>query len=110
MACFIVPLAQAVATTVYRNRTASTNRNTFLIRNVGSLEKMLWGGSLMLVIDHILNGELIGSFPFFTALQTQGGGWTMLQEMLTVGLPMSLIVTLVWLVLCLAKEHHPARV
>jgi hypothetical protein len=120
MACFIVPLTQAIATTAYRKRVenqkmltstpanAQTN-DSFVIRNLKTLEQMLWGGSLMLVVDHIINGELTWRFPFFTALETEGGGLVMLQEMLTVGVPMSVIVTLGWAGWCYLKETQNAK-
>ena len=57
---------------------------------------MLWSGTLMLVVDHIINGELTWRFPFFTALDSVGGGAVMLREMLTVGVPMSLVLTAAW--------------
>ncbi|MBR5725553.1 MAG: hypothetical protein IKX56_02340 [Muribaculaceae bacterium] len=69
------------------------------------MEKMLWGGSVMLVVDHIINGELTWRFPFFTALEQAGGGAVMLREMLTVGVPMSLAITAVWAVYSLLKER-----
>lgn len=59
---------------------------------------MLWGGSAMLIVDHIISGELMPVFPFFSALLTEGGTFTMLREMLTVGVPMSLLVTAIWAV------------
>jgi hypothetical protein len=107
MACFIVPLTQAIATSVYRKH--STNTNSFIGRNLPTLEKMLWGGSVMLIVDHIINGELTWLFPFFTALETEGGGAVMLKEMLTVGLPISIIVTLVWAAWCFLKERRVAH-
>lgn len=107
MACFVVPLVQAVATTIYRKTT--TRRSSFVGRNLATLEKMLWGGSVMLVVDHIINGELTWKFPFFTALGVEGGSAAMLHEMLTVGLPISAAVTLVWAVWCFAKERRAAR-
>ncbi len=114
MACFIVPLTQAIATTVYRRRAQSQKskverQDSFLSRNLPSLEKMLWGGSLMLIVDHIINGELTWMFPFFTALETEGGWAVMLREMLIVGVPMSLLVTAVWAAWCYAKERRLAR-
>ena len=109
MACFIVPLTQAIATSAYRKVTATNGKQTFLSRHLPMLEKMLWGGSLMLIVDHIINGELTWRFPFFTALETEGGGMVMLREMLTVGLPMSLLVTAVWAVGCYVKEHRLAK-
>jgi len=107
MACFIVPLTQALATTAYRKRAA--HNDTFIGRNLRSLELMLWGGSIMLIVDHILNGELSWYFPFFTALEVEGGGAVMLREIVTVGIPMSVVITLVWAVWCYLKERRAAH-
>ena len=132
MACFIVPLVQAVATTVYRKRHAAAIAAPdapvlrhrlpdlekmlwgaiaapdapVLRHRLPDLEKMLWGGTLMLIVDHIINGELTWRFPFFTALDQAGGGLVMLREMLTVGVPMSLVLTAAWLVWALVKEKQ----
>ena len=108
MACFIVPLTQAVATTIYRKMTKNTD--SFVGRNLKTLEQMLWGGSLMLVLDHIINGEVTWKYPFFTALEIEGGGLVMLREMVTVGVPMSLLVTLVWAAYCYMKERKTAQI
>ena len=109
MSCFIVPLTQALATTAYRK----THENAIhspeasaLKRNLPSLEKMLWGGSVMLIVDHIINGEVTWRYPFFTALEQAGGFIVMLKEMLTVGLPMSVVLTLVWIGYALLKERR----
>jgi len=109
MACFIVPLTQAIATTAYRKRTEKVHKDNFLHRNLKTLEMMLWGGSLMLIVDHIINGEVTWQYPFFTALATEGGGLVMLKEMLTVGVPMSVLVTLVWLGWCYYKERKAVK-
>ena len=108
MACFIVPMVQAVAVSIYRkNKEAeiSDAASPLLKRHIPALEKMLWGGTVMLIVDHILNGELTWRFPFFTALNATGGGSVMLREMLTVGVPMSVIVTAVWIVYAVLKER-----
>lgn len=109
MACFIVPLTQAIATTIYRKSTEKVQNNNFLHRNLKTLEQMLWGGSLMLILDHIINGEVTYIYPFFTALATEGGGIVMLREMLTVGVPMSLLVTAVWAAWCCYKERKAIK-
>lgn len=116
MACFIVPLTQAIATTAYRKsvekKQSLTNSDSCLspfTSHLSSLEKMLWGGSLMLVVDHIISGEVTWMYPFFTALETEGGWQTMLSEMLTVGVPMSVIVTAVWAVWCYAVEKKAVK-
>ena len=62
----------------------------------------------MLVVDHIINGEVTWRYPFFTALEQAGGGAVMLREMLTVGLPMSLTITAVWAVYAIIKERKKA--
>jgi len=108
MACFIVPLVQAVATTVYRKRHAAeiaAPGAPVLKHRLPDLEKMLWGGALMLIVDHVINGELTWRFPFFTALDQAGGGAVMLREMLTVGVPMSLVLTAAWLVWAFLKQR-----
>lgn len=98
MSCFIVPLAQAVATTLSRKMSEKNNKNSqnVWIQQLPKLELMLWGGTAMLIVDHILSGEVTWQYPFFTALTEVGGVQTMLKEMLTVGVPMSLIVTALW--------------
>jgi hypothetical protein len=101
MACFVVPLVQAIATSALRKW---GKKDGFIGRNLSSLELMLWGGTVMLIVDHIINGELTWKFPFFTALGETGGGAVMLREMLLVGVPMSVVITLVWAIYAFAKE------
>jgi len=82
MSCFIAPLVQAVATSACKKALAKHSGDSVLIAKLPTLEKMLWGGSLVLIVDHLAHGEL---FTFN------------LHELLTVGIPMSLVVTAVWL-------------
>ena len=110
MACFVVPLAQAAVTSAIRKSNEKNNRSehSAFARHLPALEKMLWGGSVMLIVDHVINGELTWRFPFFTALDQAGGGMVMLREMLTVGVPMSLVLTAAWLVWALARDRKRA--
>ena len=110
MSCFIVPLTQAIVTSGLRkaNKDSIENSPSALKRNLPALEKMLWGGSIMLIVDHVINGELTWRFPFFTALEQAGGGAVMLREMLTVGLPVSLTITAIWVVYAIIKERKKA--
>ena len=110
MSCFIVPLMEAIAVTAVRKsvRSADKAEASLVMRNLPALEKMLWGGTIMLVVDHIVNGELTWRFPFFTALET--GGWdAMLRELLTVGVPMAAVLTAVWAVWALLRERRAKR-
>lgn len=105
MACFIVPLTQAIATTVYRKHLekkvqleGEKRLSTFnfkLSTRLKTLELMLWGGSMMLLVDHLVNGELFA--------------WN-LREVLTIGVPMSVVVTAVWAIWCYAKERKAVKV
>ena len=107
MACFIVPLVQAIGTSIYRKVHAKSIADPsapLLRHHLPALEKMLWGGSVMLIVDHIINGELTWRFPFFTALGETGGFAIMLREMLTVGVPMSLVLTAVWIIYALVQK------
>ena len=111
MSCFIVPMAQAIVTSAYRkvNEKSIETADSALKRQIPALEKMLWGGTVLLIVDHILNGELTWRYPFFTALE--GGGFpVMLREMLTIGIPMSLTLTAVWAVYALVKERPRVNV
>ena len=112
MSCFLVPLAQAILTSAYRkaNQKSVTDPSSNLFkRNLPALEKMLWGGTVMLIVDHVINGELTWKYPFFTALGQEGGGAVMLREILTVGVPMALALTAVWAVYALLKERGAVK-
>ena len=112
MSCFLVPLTQAIVTTAYRKRhqkSIDSHESSVLKRHIPALEKMLWGGSVMLMVDHIINGEVTWRYPFFTALESAGGANIMLKEMLTVGLPMSAVLTIVWIGYALLKDHRSKK-
>ncbi len=101
MACFVAPLVQAIATTAYRKLSRKS-----VPASVKTLETMLWGGSVMLIVDHIINGELTWQFPFFTALSQSGGAAQMWKEILTVGVPMCIVITAVWAIWALAASRR----
>ena len=51
---------------------------------------MLWGGSALLVFEHIWHGEIVPWAPFLT------NGVSAVQEMATAGVAMAAAVTAVW--------------
>ncbi len=104
-------MAQAIVTSAYRkvNEKSIKTADSALKRQIPALEKMLWGGTVMLIVDHIINGELTWQYPFFTALET-GGFPVMLRELLTVGVPMSLVLTAVWAIYAILKERRTRTV
>lgn len=112
MACFVVPVAEAVVVTVATQIIKSREKEetvrvsfddgsvgeavkTPFSKKLGWLNKMLWGGALLLVFEHVWHGEIIPFFPFFTAV-ADGRTSEMLAEMATNGVLMSVLVTAVW--------------
>lgn len=111
MACFLVPAAEAVVTTVLEktvhskeiaeNETiqqqdyTSAERIPFS-RKLKWLNSMLWGGSALLAFEHVWHGEVVPFFPFLTAAQDPASTAEMLHEMSTVGVGMAGLVSLVW--------------
>lgn len=100
MACFTVPLAEAVivsaAKKVAKKAHCSEKTLDFIDKKVGWLEKMLYGGSFLLAIEHLYHGEISVYPPFLTALNTPEEIPVMLHEMATSGVGMALLTTAVW--------------
>lgn len=96
MACFTVPLAEAVlaAAAVRTLGVRARSRNPFLAR-LGWLRDMALGGSFLLAIEHVWHGEITWRFPFLTAV-ANGETGEMLREMATSGVAMALLVTAAW--------------
>jgi len=92
MACFITPMATGIVTTLFRKKVPAALK-------IGWLNIMLWGGSAMLIIDHILNGELVLYPPFLTAMQNPADFPSMIQEIVIVGGAMTLTVIVLWAIL-----------
>ena len=107
MACFAVPLAEAVIVTAVkavdfrRNADgvigeAKKEKLAEIIESIRNLEKMLYGGSFLLAIEHIYHGEVVLYPPFLTAMKNPEDIPEMLHEMATVGVGMAVLVTAVW--------------
>ncbi|SCY19857.1 hypothetical protein SAMN02910370_01669 [Lachnospiraceae bacterium XPB1003] len=107
MACFTVPVAEAIVTTAITKIVKSKEKagkssskgevmKVKLSEKLSWLNKMLLGGSALLAFEHVWHGEVIPAFPFLTAV-TNGETSEMLHEMGTVGVTMSVLVTLVWI-------------
>lgn len=116
MACFLVPVGEAIVTTVAqkvmekkeKEKEADTEKAVHTgikwSRRLGWLNKMLWGGSLLLAIEHVWHGEVVPWPPFLTAMETTGGLATMLHEMVTVGVAMAVTVTAIWGIVVVITE------
>ncbi len=113
MACFTVPLAEAVVVSVVKVlalKKGNANEKVKVAREkVATLEKMLYGGSVLLAAEHFYHGEISFVPPFLTAMKSPEEIPAMLHEMATVGVGMALLVTAAWGVGCLlsrfVKKH-----
>lgn len=84
MACFAVPTAAAIVTTAIGKKVPEKY-------HLNWLNSMLWGGVAMLAVEHISHGEVVLYPPFLTA-----GLSEVLPEMVRVGIPMTLVIFLIW--------------
>ena len=114
MACFLVPAAEAVVTTIATKAIKSKEGKPETVkvqldggelveaekipfsRKLGWLNNLLWGGSGLLAFEHIWHGEVVPWFPFLTAASNPADAAEMLQEMSTAGVTMAVLVTAVW--------------
>ena len=120
MACFVVPMAEAmVATAVSKvlikkeeQKSMQEIEDGFIndtgscrigARQIKKLSNFLWGGSGLLAFEHLWHGEIMPYFPFLTAANNPADLTKMLHEMSTVGVTMAVVVTLFWSVLTLIE-------
>lgn len=115
MACFVVPAAEALVTTLITKVVESGEEKKTLASDEAGvitagkevkfpfskklkwLNNMLWGGTALLSFEHLWHGEVAPWFPFLTAAGSPGGTAEMLHEMSTTGVAMAALVSVVWL-------------
>ena len=113
MACFLVPTAEAIVTTVIA-KTAKDEKDYIdvnidtgievsekpvkmsFVRKLRWLSNMLWGGAVLLCFEHLWHGEVVPFPPFLTAASDPADTAVMLHEMSTVGVCMAVLITAVW--------------
>ncbi|MCH5186334.1 MAG: hypothetical protein J1F64_09480 [Oscillospiraceae bacterium] len=105
MACFTVPAAEAIVTTIIKK---NIDKNPFLKR-IGWLSNMLWGGSALLAFEHVWHGEIVPQFPFLTNAASAETAAVMLKEIATSGVAMTLLVTAVWAAMAAAANAIEKR-
>lgn len=115
MACFIVPAAEAIVTTIAAKTLEKkakkaeltaphadavpgelTAQRTPFYKKLQWLNYLLWGGAFLLAFEHVWHGEVVPFFPFLTAASDPESAAEMLHEMATAGVAMALLVTAVW--------------
>lgn len=120
MACFLVPMAEAIVLTVTQ-KVLEKKEGTKAVRvtsedgckmekmpfskKLGWLNKLLWGGSALLAFEHLWHGEVVPFFPFLTAAKEGPEAVSeMLGEMGTVGVSMAALITAVWVVMLIVSK------
>ena len=100
MACFSAPLAAAIAAGVVRRgmaaKTVEQPGTISWATKLGWLEKLSFGGCVLLAFEHVWHGEIIFQFPFLTGVR-DGNGAEVLQEIITVGGTMTALIFAVWI-------------
>jgi len=117
MACFTVPVAEAIVTTIITKVVKSKEKKDEtqkailgeqndvmshkipFSRKMKWLNNLLWGGSALLAFEHIWHGELPPWFPFLTAAADSSDAAEMMHEIATSGVAMAVLITAVWAVM-----------
>jgi hypothetical protein len=98
MGCFIVPTIVSIITTAFR-------KNFPKNWHISWLNTMLIGGSIGLTVEHIAHQEIVPWFPFLSAMSSHTDAIIMLKEMAGIGIPMTLALIFVWLVMVIIYER-----
>lgn len=123
MACFLVPTAEAVVTTLVtkaeeakeqkaparKKEDSSIAVKIPFSRKLHWLNRLLAGGAVLLAFEHLWHGEVVPWFPFLTAASDPADTAVMLHEMSTVGVTMAVLVTAVWGVMCVVADSMARR-
>ncbi|MBE5915072.1 MAG: hypothetical protein E7274_13580 [Pseudobutyrivibrio ruminis] len=111
MACFTVPAGEAIVTTIIKKKmekqgTEKHEENTSvpMTRKLKWLSNLLWGGSALLAFEHVWHGEVQPFFPFLTAMSNPEDTQEMLHEIATVGVSMAVLVTVIWIGMCVTAD------
>ena len=111
MACFTVPAGEAVVTTIIKKRMEKQgtekheeNASVPMTRKLKWLSNLLWGGSALLAFEHVWHGEVQPFFPFLTARSNPEDTQEMLHEIATVGVSMAVLVTVIWIGMCVTAD------
>jgi len=73
------------------------------------LNALLWGGVILLALEHVWHGEVVLWPPFLTAMANPADIPVMLHEMATIGTAMSIATFLTWGTI-LAISHYMPKI
>lgn len=92
MACFSAPSGAALITTTLGKKADKKYRLSWL-------NAMLWGGSAMLAVEHVISGEIVPYPPFLTAMSNPADTAVMVKEIINIGGAMTIAIFTVWAIL-----------
>jgi len=69
------------------------------------LNKLLWGGVILLALEHVWHGEVVPWPPFLTATENPANVAPMLHEIATFGVAMAVTVTAIWAIMVKVAER-----
>lgn len=112
MACFLVPAGEAVVTEIVKKveekKEVSKGINAEVkipvSRKLKWLRNLLCGGAVLLAYEHVWHGEVQPFFPFLTAMSDPSDAAEMFHEMATVGVSMAVLITAVWIGMCVTAD------
>lgn len=122
MACFLVSTGEAIVVSIVRAAVKKKEMEKGIVdaegnqlidpsvsgicwtRKLSWLMNMLWGGAILLCLEHMWHGEVVPFPPFLTAMNDPSDIGDMLHEMATVGVGMAVLVTIVWIVTFLVAD------
>ncbi|MGA1822574.1 MAG: hypothetical protein ACMUIG_08600 [Thermoplasmatota archaeon] len=96
MGCFLVPGGEAIITSILQKALGKERSEKLKLK---WLNIMLWGGVIVLAVEHVWHGEVVPWFPFLTAMENSADIAPILHEMALVGGAMSLVITSTWAVI-----------
>ena len=103
MACFLVPMALAVITSIIQK----TARSLAEKLKLWILNALLWGGVILLAVEHVWHAEVVLWPPFLTAMTNPADIPVMLHEMATVGSAMSAVTLVTWGTILTISHYMP---
>ena len=125
MACFLVPLGEVIITSVVQKVIEKKENKTEAVwrsgnhgaadhtlqtgfswsRKLSWLNRMLWGGVILLAFEHLWHGEIVPWPPFLTAMNNPADIGPMLHEVATIGTGMAVFITLIWVFMVLITDQ-----
>jgi hypothetical protein len=105
MACFLVPTALAVVTSIIQK----ASRRLAEKLKLGVLNALLWGGAILLALEHVWHGEVVPWPPFLTAMSNPADIPVMLHEMAMIGTSMAVVSAAAWGGILAISRFMPKR-